>query len=169
MAPIVSRVSTGLYVGLFCLGLAATIIMGAIGGANRATQELLFFAPLPMLLSIIIWWILIYKAWAAIQDGYARTSPGKALGFMFIPIFSIFWMFVAVGSWGKEFNAFAERQGLHYRANAGIFMVFCVLMFFGLAIFVLPSVIVGFCRGINAVADRNAPHLPMAVAHRMAR
>jgi hypothetical protein len=161
-------VSTGLYVGLFWLGLAATIVMAAIGGANTATQELLLFAPLPMLLPAIINFMLIYKAWAAIQDGCARTSPGAAVGFMFIPFFNIYWLFVAIGGWGKEFNAFAERQGIPHRAS-GIFMTHCILSFFGLGIFTLTGVLVGFCRGINAVADRNAPHLPMAVAHRMAR
>jgi len=38
---------------------------------------------------------VVYKAWEAIQNGHARTSPGKAVGFLFIPCFSLYWMFPA--------------------------------------------------------------------------
>ena len=33
--------------------------------------------------------VLCYKIWNTIQDDYVRTTPGKAIGFLFIP-FSIF-------------------------------------------------------------------------------
>src|SRR5215472_4189380 len=40
--------------------------------------------------------VLIYQMWQSIQDGHARTTPGKAVGFLFIPFFNLYWMFQAV-------------------------------------------------------------------------
>ena len=55
--------------------------------------------------------------WAAIQDGYARTTPGKAIGFMFIPFFNIYWMFQAIWGYSKDYNNFSNgmllRQNLY--------------------------------------------------------
>ena len=35
--------------------------------------------------NVVLW----YKAWAALQDGHARTTPGKAVGLLFIPFFTV--------------------------------------------------------------------------------
>ncbi|HUS68403.1 MAG TPA: hypothetical protein VMZ28_27905 [Kofleriaceae bacterium] len=166
--PQVKRVSAGLYVTMWIIGIAGSGIMGGLVASGGHVDELIPFIPLPILLGAIFLWVLLYKAWAAIQDGHARTTPGKAVGFLFIPIFNIYWLFIAIGSWGKGFNAFAERQGIQHRAPAGLFMLHCVCSFIPfvslITLFTGIAILVQFCRGINAVADRHQPQLPQAVA-----
>lgn len=167
----VKRVATGLYLTLFWVGMIAGGAMTGLAVSDSKVEELLMVSWAPLLLSIIVTWILVYKAWAAIQDGRARTTPGKALGFLFIPIFNIYWLFVAIGGWGTEFNAFADRQRVAgYRASPGLFLAHCILSLipFGAAItiFTGTAILVSFCRGINAVAEHQSPSLPVAIARR---
>jgi hypothetical protein len=48
----------------------------------------------------------------AIQDGQPRTTPGKAVGFLFIPFFNLYWMFMAYWGWAKDCNAYISSKGL---------------------------------------------------------
>ena len=35
-------------------------------------------------------------------------TPGKAVGFLFIPVFGLYWMFVSIWGLGKVFNALTD-------------------------------------------------------------
>jgi len=54
--------------------------------------------------------VVLYKFWQVIQDGHARTIPGKAVGFLFIPIFSYYWLFVAYFGLAMDLNRYIERH-----------------------------------------------------------
>jgi hypothetical protein len=168
--PSVKRVSPGLYITLYLVGLIGGGVMTGLAVSDPALSELVMVCWAPLLIAIIAFWVLLYKAWAAIQDGYTPVSPGKALGFMFIPLFNIYWMFIGIGSWGREFNSFAERQRIvGFTASPGLFLAHCIftLVPFGavITLFTGPAILMQFCRGINSVADRHAGGLPIAHVH----
>lgn len=52
----------------------------------------------------IFGFIFLYRAWFILQPGGARTTPGKAVGFMFIPFFNFYWKFVAFHGWSQDWN-----------------------------------------------------------------
>ncbi|MGJ8655644.1 MAG: DUF4339 domain-containing protein [Akkermansiaceae bacterium] len=52
----------------------------------------------------ILTYIYLYKAWKCLQPGGATISPGAAIGFLFIPIFNIYWLFKAIGGLPKQWN-----------------------------------------------------------------
>jgi hypothetical protein len=62
--------------------------------------------------SAVLFCIIIYRCWALIQDGYARTTPGKAIGFCFIPFYNFYWIFQAFPGLATDTNAFMRRRGL---------------------------------------------------------
>lgn len=64
------------------------------------------------IISAIFGYVLLYKAWQAIQDGQPRTTPGKAVGFLFIPLYNLYWIFVAYWGWAKDCNAYISSKGL---------------------------------------------------------
>ncbi|GEM_PF-2130347 len=61
---------------------------------------------------IVIESILLHRFWSLIQDGYACTTPGKAVGFRFIPYYSLYWEFTAFGKLPAEVNGFIQRHQL---------------------------------------------------------
>lgn len=59
--------------------------------------------------------ILQYRAWKMIQGIKPRTTPGKAVGFQFIPFFSIYWVFVISKGLAEGMNSFNKQYGLTTR------------------------------------------------------
>lgn len=71
---------------------------------------LIFSSEIPMLNSLVLYFILMYRFWQIIQDGFARTTPGKAVGFLFIPVFNFYWYFVAYLGLAKDQNKYITRH-----------------------------------------------------------
>ena len=57
----------------------------------------------------ILPYIYLYKAWHSLQPGGAKITPGKAVGFLFIPLFNYYWIFVAMGGLPRQWNEIVSR------------------------------------------------------------
>jgi hypothetical protein len=113
---------------------------------------------------VVISCVLLYKAWKAIQDGHARTTPGKAVGFMFIPLFNFYWVFQAYWGFAKDYNAYLERYQLtSAKLPEGLFLansiltVAVVVPYLGslaeMAAMVLEGIVINEqCNAINRLA-----------------
>jgi phosphate transport system permease protein len=78
-----------------------------------------------------IYFLFIYYMWASIQDGNARTTPAKAVGFLFIPVFNLYWMFQVWSGFAKDYNAFVEKNAPQTpRLSQPLCLAFCVLTLF---------------------------------------
>jgi hypothetical protein len=56
--------------------------------------------------------VLLYRAWVVLQDGRTRPTAGRAVGFMFMPLFNIYWDFIAVLGVARRLNRFTRRHEL---------------------------------------------------------
>ncbi len=54
--------------------------------------------------------ILLYRYWKVMQPYSKRTTPGKAVGFMFIPLFNIYWMFVAYHGLSQDIDRYLAKH-----------------------------------------------------------
>ena len=80
------------------------------------------------LLATITGCVLLYKLWATIQDEPVSTTPGKAVGFLFIPLFNFYWLFRAVYGWAKDVNRYTSERGIDApRAPEGMVLTACIL------------------------------------------
>ncbi|PKO00623.1 MAG: hypothetical protein CVU42_03515 [Chloroflexi bacterium HGW-Chloroflexi-4] len=78
--------------------------------------------------SMVLFYIILYRHWQLIQDGYARTTPGKAVGFLFIPFFNLYWIFEAFPGLIRDTNAYIQRHALPIKMqDAGLATAFCIL------------------------------------------
>lgn len=68
---------------------------------------------LPALIAgCVLYYILLYRFWAILQGLGARTTPGVAVGFSFIPFFNLYWGYVAVVGLCDDINAHLARTGI---------------------------------------------------------
>jgi hypothetical protein len=107
--------------------------------------------------------VLLYRMWAAIQDGRARTSPGRAVGYLFIPFYNFYWVFQAFPGFATDYNAFVGRHSLDApRLSSGLFVAYAVLVvaaaipwvgaIFTPAIYVILLILVTrICDAVNAL------------------
>jgi hypothetical protein len=107
--------------------------------------------------------------WRMLPDSYARTTPGKAVGYCFIPFYNLYWIFVALHGWSKDYNRFIDENGRSHiqRTPEGLFLTMCIFTVVGAIPFisyvvVIPNAIMMMvvfyyiCRAINAMADECA-------------
>jgi hypothetical protein len=106
------RMNPWLYLLFMVGGLVIGAGLLAWGLTDSAVTELVPFAPVPMLLGYIASYVFIYKQWKAIDDGQARTTPGKAIGYLFIPFFNIYWAFNIFFGWPTDYNKYIQRYGI---------------------------------------------------------
>ena len=77
------------------------------------TWYYIFLLGIPALFGgVIMSLILQHKAWMLIQSIQPRTTPGKAIGFQFIPLFHLYWGFVAYKGLAEEINTYITRHHL---------------------------------------------------------
>ena len=142
----------GPYAIQLVLGLAG-LLLSLFGNDSLAVAALGLscFSLIFAIVAIVMVAILVYKLWDSIQDGQARTTPGKACGFLFIPFFNFYWLFVAYLGWAKDFNAYAGERNIEgTRMNEGLTLAMCIFVVVSVLVSLIPFV--GFLTGIvNAV------------------
>ncbi len=81
--------------------------------------------------------ILLYRFWAIIQDGKPRTTPGKAVGFLFIPFFNFYWAYIAWVELSKDINAYCRQRNIDApQVNEGLALTWFILFLLGVIPFV---------------------------------
>jgi len=97
---------------------------------NLFVGILLLLAIGPFVLTwMILPFVVIYKMWASIRDGYARTTPGKAIGFLFIPFVNLYWLFQVWGGFPTDYNEYVEGHRLDVpRLGSGLFVAYPILI-----------------------------------------
>lgn len=75
----------------------AAIIVGLIGGLATLTFLIVW---------IVNWCKLHYRNWkvAIERTGFNEFTPGQAVGFLFIPLFNLYWMFPSYQKLGEQLN-----------------------------------------------------------------
>jgi hypothetical protein len=83
--------------------LAAAGLMFDLGDAANSTVFAAFAAAdLFLLISVAVEMLLFYKMWDAIPTAQASISPGKAVGFLFIPGFNIYWALLMLTAFAED-------------------------------------------------------------------
>jgi hypothetical protein len=54
------------------------------------------------------WAVVHHACWKALPEQYRGTTPGKAVGLLFIPVFNFYWAFVSLGMLASGFEAWGE-------------------------------------------------------------
>jgi hypothetical protein len=166
------KVSSGLFAG----SIAVSLILGAVLAAGIYVAEerdtALAFVTSGGLLCVfgeIMFLVLLYKAWASIQGGPVRTTPGKAVGFLFIPVYNWYWLFQVLPGFADDYNAYIQRFNIYVpRLERGLLLGFAVLasaavvpvvgLLVAPIVFIIQGVIaVKLCGAINALAEVASP------------
>jgi hypothetical protein len=165
----VSSASFGMWIGMIIgaiILIATPTILEQFAGeriGQSAMTILYVLAGVGLLLYVfvaILTYMYIFRAWKCLAPGgMARTTPGKAIGFMFIPLFNIYWLFQAIYGlsvdWNKTVSAYPELERAP-KMSEGLFMTHCILtlLFTPLAIFTVIPIMLQICRAINFFAFR---------------
>ena len=57
--------------------------------------------------------LFIYRMWKSLQDSHVSLTPGKALGFLYIPVFNAYWQFKSLWGFSEDYNRLIVRHALN--------------------------------------------------------
>lgn len=117
--------------------------------------------------SSILGIIYVYRAWQVLQPTNTTTSPGMAAGLLLLPLFNLYWAFIAYVKWAQEWNRLRHRyrnlqQAPKVNENVYLAMAICqcaslVISFAGLGYIVLYFVgMKSMCDTINYAAENGS-------------
>jgi serine/threonine protein kinase len=69
---------------------------------------------------------MFYKAWDGFPAGHGRTTPGQAVGYLFIPFYNLYWFWNVIPGLASDYNQFMQQRGAPYRQSAGLYKFFCI-------------------------------------------
>ncbi len=156
------------------LGILIAIISGIASSLDRHSDSnligILWFIIVAALFLVIAYYFVQifisfykfhYKCWETIQDdGYAMVTPSKAAGYLFIPIFNLYWLFISFYGLANQVNQYIDRHRLDDRLKTKsgqtlAFCIFCIVPFVGWAInlFLYFIVIADFKKSCSYLAQ----------------
>ena len=75
----------------------------------------------------VFWAMMHYSCWKALPEKFRATTPGRALGFLFIPVFNFYWAFISFAKLASGFNALKrERPELKLRNRRGVGIAYAI-------------------------------------------
>jgi hypothetical protein len=169
MKPLMSK---KLYVGIFAASMVATVLFAVFMFVVMAIGDLFSIKDLTtpiggillvltvisgmaaLFIQTVLYFVVLGKMWDSIQDGQTEITVGKAIGFLFIPFFNIYWGFRVWSSFPKEYNRFIARKRLTVPPlSEGIFIILPIIQI--LCIFYIPLLIFPFVllMATNKVCD----------------
>jgi hypothetical protein len=100
-----------------------------LAAANAGDPFLQIMAVCMLVCAGFVIWVAIFKGWKAINDGQARTTPGKALLYLLVPLFNYYWMFQVFGGFATDYNLYVRRYQLSApKLGSGWFITWCILI-----------------------------------------
>jgi len=147
----------------FCIGLG--VYYGLIGHPENISI-IIFSSIVFIIIAFIIEIDMWGRAWGYIQDDHPRTTPGRAIGFLFIPFYNIYWIFQVIKGFAEDYNKYITEKGFASKIGLlpkGSFSSLCIIRIitiflsrtiFGLLLFfiefiILLIVVSKVCDAIN--------------------
>jgi predicted Zn finger-like uncharacterized protein len=122
--------------------LASLGLMLAIRKEAQSTLIATFAAADVFLIcSVAIEMLLFYKMWAAIQDDKTSISPAKAVWFLFIPVFNIYWALLMITGFAEDYNSFIQRRAIRAKdLSLSLFMIYAFAFILSAAFLTTPMI-----------------------------
>ena len=138
--------------GLLLTPLISAPVLALLALLLKKGFFLIFPAGALLIWASVLIYIYLYRAWRLLQPGNVRTTPGKAIGFIFIPFFSVYWFFVLFVGLANDWNrVMAAHPNLQQgpRLNSGLALAFCIGSFFGIGAFLIFPLMADICKGVT--------------------
>lgn len=133
------------YVGAVVVMMVIAVVIvvsAAASGSNQGNGEqqmqsalmglgIFFFVLMAIVVTMTVFaMILLYRYWTVMQPYSKRTTPGKAVGFLFIPFFNLYWMFVAYHGLSKDIDAYLDANpgSAAPRPSTGLVLATVIIM-----------------------------------------
>lgn len=120
--------------GVSMITLIAVVLLSLTGNwrFDAVSATLLIVTGLMVIAGAVILMRFVYRMWAALRGKGARTTPGKAVGLLFVPIFNVYWGFQVFPGFATDFNRVAAARGVTARLPWGLYLAYPIVVWLAL-------------------------------------
>ena len=93
------------------ISFSLIVVCGVLKNVDMAQVFSVAFVLILVVLNIFTY-VLLYRNWKIIQDGTVRTTPSKAVGYCFIPLFNMYWIFEAFYGLSLDQEKYLKRKDI---------------------------------------------------------
>jgi len=126
-----NRAKSGLLTTAIVLGsVALGVEMVSVPPLDNPAIGVLYLYLCTWVAGLATWLVFHYRLWALIPPEYAETTPGRAVGYLFIPFYNFYWMFQSFVGVARSLNRCAANSGDSHqpRASLGLATAYCVTL-----------------------------------------
>ena len=133
------------YVGLIislCVMLACAIFKGIAESDNELSGfKIIVAIPLWIAQISLLYTTLklLYIMWCQVPNKYTRITPSMAVGFLFIPLFNLYWIFIAYRGLAINLNRGLHEVNSNYLISTKIVTSACIIFSLSLLLTILTS------------------------------
>ncbi len=167
----VRKLSKGFYLSSVTIAgsLIFVLSIAAMLGRSQHNYDLFILSSFFVFLSLIYYLVVIsifaYKIWSIIPPEIATTTPGKAVGFLFIPFYNLYWIFVVYPGWAKDYNLLLAAKKINLPVfsvglpkTIAIFTLLSMIPYLGILFSLINIILVMVfiskaCNSVNALTD----------------
>jgi len=102
-----------------------------------------------IILGVVFMSMLHYKCWMALPQQHRFTTPGRAVGFLFIPFYNFYWAFVSWPKLSEGLINWQRSEGINPTDTKSLALTYAILFVCGLTIGQIPGL--GILIGIAEV------------------
>ena len=131
----------GIYTGSFALAVLGVILITMVGvlapnTGSIALQSISAISAIGIIQFLLVLTIyplvLLAKMWSSIQDDWTTVTPGKAIGFLFIPFFNLYWIFRVWAGYATDYDNYVLRHDLRIAPlDSAIFILYPIFAILG--------------------------------------
>ena len=145
---------------LYCVSSAANLadyvfdlllLLNLAGDMETADALVGFLGPLDPL-ALIFAALLLFRCWKALPEAHRKTTPGKAVGFLFIPLFNFYWVFVSFPALAKGYYSYGKQVNApEIKDMSGLGIAYAVVFVLVWVVFLTPAP--GAVTFVTTIAD----------------
>lgn len=125
------------YLGMLFGGLGAILLWALAVTEGEDPGSIIIFVlvgVIALIVAAIYSCVLLYQIWRFVINESRRNgllpsikTPGQATGYCFIPLYNLYWNFLAFGKFPKDFNALARSKNSSNMMSEGLGTAIAVL------------------------------------------
>ena len=145
---------------LYCVSSAANLadyvfdlllLLNLAGDMETADALVGFLGPLDPL-ALIFAALLLFRCWKALPEAHRKTTPGKAVGFLFIPFFNSYWVFMGFPALAKGYHSYGKQvNDPEIKDMSGLGIAYAVVFVLVWVVFFTPAP--GAVTFVTTIAD----------------
>jgi hypothetical protein len=118
-------------------------------GEEASDRWMLLLLPFAIL-GIVFICMLHHKCWSTLPERFRFTTPGKAVGYLFIPFYNFYWAFITWPKLSDGLACWEKSTGSHATTDTkSLAVAYAVLFVSGLSIDLIPGMeLIGLLTGV---------------------